>query len=195
MMLLCKHLSTAAAAEAQESSSSSQADVQAVLLLLEAVDGAVQRLGRQLAAAAAAAAMHPELGKQMKQQAMLQKAVQQAVGDFQAGDPEKLQYTAADLQRAGQLLGPQLLQQAQEFVEGVCGALPLRHCCNNPGCLNMGGLSEAALVAGAGSRCSGCRACYYCSRECQLAAWRLHKPVCKRLQAAAAASKHEQVMD
>uniref|UniRef100_A0A383VT77 MYND-type domain-containing protein n=1 Tax=Tetradesmus obliquus TaxID=3088 RepID=A0A383VT77_TETOB len=85
-------------------------------------------------------------------------------------------------------LGPQLLQQAQELAEGVCAALPLRHCCNNPRCLNLGGLSEAALVAGAGSRCSGCRASYYCSRECQLAAWRLHKPVCRRLQAAAAAT-------
>jgi hypothetical protein len=95
---------------------------------------------------------------------------------------------AEALQQAGQMLGPQLLQQAQEFAEAVCAALPLRHCCNNPGCLNLGGLSEAGLVAGAGSRCSGCKACYYCSRDCQLAAWRQHKPVCKRLQAAAAAA-------
>jgi hypothetical protein len=85
-------------------------------------------------------------------------------------------------------VGPQLLQQVLHFAEGVCAALPLRHCCNNPGCVNLGGLSEAGLVAGAGSRCSRCRACYYCSRECQLAAWPLHKPVCKQLQAAATAA-------
>uniref|UniRef100_A0A383W246 phytol kinase n=1 Tax=Tetradesmus obliquus TaxID=3088 RepID=A0A383W246_TETOB len=102
-----------------------------------------------------------------------------------AADPGSWESLTGNLQRAGQLLGPQLLQQAQELAEGVCAALPLHHCCNNPRCLNLGGLSEAALVAGAGSRCSGCRASYYCSRECQLAAWRLHKPVCKRLQAAA----------
>jgi hypothetical protein len=94
----------------------------------------------------------------------------------------------AALQRDGAALGPQLLQQVLHFAEGVCAALPLRHCCNNPGCINLGGLSEAGLVAGAGSRCSRCRACYYCSRECQLAAWPLHKPVCKRLQAAEAAT-------
>jgi hypothetical protein len=88
------------------------------------------------------------------------------------------------LQRANIAVGPQLLQQVLHYAEGVCAALPLRHCCNNPGCVNLGGLSEPGLVAGAGSRCSSCRACYYCSRECQLAAWPLHKPVCKRLQAA-----------
>jgi hypothetical protein len=91
-------------------------------------------------------------------------------------------------QRASTALGPQLLQQVLHYAEGVCAALPLRHCCNNPGCLNLGGLSEAGLVAGAGSRCSRCRACYYCSRECQLAAWPLHKPVCKQLRAAEAAA-------
>jgi hypothetical protein len=88
------------------------------------------------------------------------------------------------LQRASIAGGAQLLQQVMHLAEGVCAGLPLRHCCNNPGCVNLGGLSEAGLVAGAGSRCSRCRACYYCSRECQLAAWPLHKPVCKRLRAA-----------
>jgi hypothetical protein len=145
------------------------------------------------AAAAAAAAIQPQLKKLLKQQERLHEAVQLAVGHFPADlDPSSGSsqgLSAAALQLAGQMLGPQLLQQAQEFAEGVCAALPLRHCCNNPGCLNLGGLSEAGLVAGAGSRCSGCKAWYYCSRECQVAAWRLHKPVCKRLQAAAAGSQ------
>jgi hypothetical protein len=134
------------------------------------------------AAAAGGAAAGPELVKMLDQHATLQRGYDAAVA-AQAARPSD----APLPQNFEQLLGPQLLQQVQHFAEGVCAALPLRHCCNNPGCLNLVGLSEAGLVAGAGSRCSGCKACYYCSRECQLAVWRLHKPVCKRLQAAAAA--------
>uniref|UniRef100_A0A383WFL9 MYND-type domain-containing protein n=1 Tax=Tetradesmus obliquus TaxID=3088 RepID=A0A383WFL9_TETOB len=146
-------------------------------------------------AAAAAAAVRPVLTKLLAKHKQLQHELdaaeeeeeeEQEEADKCAGSRESL---LGNLQRAGQRMGPQLLQQAQQLAEGVCAALPLRHCCNNPHCLNLGGLSEAALAAGAGSRCSGCRASYYCSRECQLAAWRLHKPVCKRLQAAAAASQ------
>jgi hypothetical protein len=121
----------------------------------------------------AAAAVSPQVAKLLKKLVTLeQHKMDAAAAAVECNRASVLQHSA------------QLLQRGQEFAEGVCGA-PLRHCCNNPGCLNLGGLSEAALVAGAGSRCSGCRACYYCSRECQLAAWRLHKPVCKRLRIAA----------
>jgi hypothetical protein len=131
---------------------------------------------------AAVAAVRPVLSKLLAQHAAVAKAMTQA-----SPTAEKLtsqcMSTAEAMQHVGQLLGRQLLQQVQEFAGGVCGALPLRHCCNNPGCVNMDGLSEAALVAGAGSRCSRCKVCYYCSKGCQEAAWRLHKPVCKRLHA------------
>eukprot|EP00831_Metopus_contortus_P062236 TRINITY_DN54282_c0_g1_i1.p2 TRINITY_DN54282_c0_g1~~TRINITY_DN54282_c0_g1_i1.p2 ORF type:complete len:108 (-),score=18.18 TRINITY_DN54282_c0_g1_i1:44-367(-) len=30
----------------------------------------------------------------------------------------------------------------------------------------------------AGQRCSRCKQEWYCSRECQVAAWKAHKPVC-----------------
>jgi hypothetical protein len=131
--------------------------------------------------AAAGSSAAPELRKLIKQQAKLQGAVTALVDD-------SCRPAAASLQLGErlQLKQPQLLQQLQEFAEGVCAALPQRHCCNNPKCTKLGVLSEAELVAGAGSRCSRCRACFYCSRECQLAAWPLHKPVCKRLQQAAA---------
>jgi hypothetical protein len=151
------------------------------------------------AASSSAPAIRPVIAALLSQHGNLPQSVQEAVAKCQAGDAaaadlhdgavvvcsQQQQQQQQQQQHAAALLDPQLLQQAQEFAEGVCAALPLRHCCNNPRCLNLGGLSEAALVAGAGSRCSCCRACYYCSRECQLAAWSLHKPVCKRLQAVA----------
>jgi len=28
-------------------------------------------------------------------------------------------------------------------------------------------------------RCTGCNACWYCSKECQVEDWRAHRPVCK----------------
>jgi hypothetical protein len=34
--------------------------------------------------------------------------------------------------------------------------------------------------------CSGCHAAYYCNQECQKAAWKGHKPACKKAQSAAA---------
>jgi hypothetical protein len=51
----------------------------------------------------------------------------------------------------------QLLQQVQQAAEAVCAELPLPHCCNYTSCSNLSGDSEAALVGGKGSVCSGCR--------------------------------------
>ena len=63
---------------------------------------------------------------------------------------------------------------------GVCSA---RGCCNNPRCMNLGGVSEMGLVVGRGGArgvCSGCREVCYCSREYQEAAWEVHKNWCSR---------------
>ena len=58
-----------------------------------------------------------------------------------------------------------------------------RGCCNNPRCMNLGGVSEMGLVVGReGARglCSGCREVFYCSRECQEEAWVLHRDFCSQ---------------
>jgi hypothetical protein len=33
----------------------------------------------------------------------------------------------------------------------------------------------------AGQRCSRCKSDWYCSRECQVASWKSHKPICDLL--------------
>jgi hypothetical protein len=58
--------------------------------------------------------------------------------------------------------------------------------CNNPACTTFSGPSESSIVQGSTSRCSSCRAARYCSKSCQRAAWKQHRPVCKALTAAAA---------
>jgi hypothetical protein len=62
----------------------------------------------------------------------------------------------------------------------LVAAAPLPLVCNNPGCENMAGVSEAG---GARKVCAGCR-CRYCSAACQAADWRRHKRACKRMAAA-----------
>ena len=64
--------------------------------------------------------------------------------------------------------------------------------CNNPLCGNVAGPSEAILVQGKTSRCSGCRAARYCGKACQASHWKQHKHVCKRLAAAATAAAAQQ---
>jgi hypothetical protein len=59
-------------------------------------------------------------------------------------------------------------------------AAPLPLVCNNPGCKNMAGASEAGAAR---QVCAGCRCCY-CSAVCQTADWGRHKRACKRLAAA-----------
>eukprot|EP00878_Enallax_costatus_P025673 GHUV01027492.1.p1 GENE.GHUV01027492.1~~GHUV01027492.1.p1 ORF type:complete len:406 (+),score=160.74 GHUV01027492.1:634-1851(+) len=70
--------------------------------------------------------------------------------------------------------------QLQQLGAGVAAALPVAFCCNNPGCMNEDGCSEAEL----GSRCKGCMSARYCGRECQKEHWKLHKVVCKSRAAA-----------
>jgi hypothetical protein len=59
-------------------------------------------------------------------------------------------------------------------------AAPLPLVCNNPGCENMAGVSEAGAAR---KVCAGCR-CRYCSAACQTADWRRHKRACKCMAAA-----------
>jgi hypothetical protein len=61
------------------------------------------------------------------------------------------------------------------------------YACNNPACSNVSGPSELLLVNGRSCVCGGCRVAHYCSRDCQRQHWKLHKPVCQALAAAACA--------
>jgi hypothetical protein len=62
--------------------------------------------------------------------------------------------------------------------------IAVRHFCNNLACVNLNGPTEVRLVSGRGCMCAGCRMARYCGRDCQRAAWKQHKPVCKALAAA-----------
>jgi hypothetical protein len=50
-----------------------------------------------------------------------------------------------------------LPEKLDVFAPHVIAQLPLRWACNFPGCANLGGASELALVGGKSCVCSGCR--------------------------------------
>lgn len=92
-----------------------------------------------------------------------------AFGSTAAGD--FLVATLEDGARAASLgdLRPLRRTIRQNGQRAVARALEARH-----GCEHCGRASSAALLA-----CTGCRAVEYCSRDCQKAAWKLHKPSCR----------------
>jgi hypothetical protein len=79
------------------------------------------------------------------------------------------------------------LIKALTSVGEVLSMFAVRHCCNNPGCSNTAGLSEASIVSGKGCVCAGCKVARYCGKPCHVAHWKVaHKRVCKVLAAASA---------
>jgi hypothetical protein len=76
-----------------------------------------------------------------------------------------------------------LARQLQKTGNRLSG-IAVRQFCNNPACGNLSGPTELRLVSGRGCMCAGCRMARYCGRDCQRAAWKQHKPVCKALAAA-----------
>ena len=68
----------------------------------------------------------------------------------------------------------QLLVHLLPVCEEVIAALPLPLGCNNPRCVNLSGMSEAASA----KVCTGCRKVHYCSPECIKAHWKEHKSYC-----------------
>jgi hypothetical protein len=80
-----------------------------------------------------------------------------------------------------------LTADEQAFVLRVAGCVvvPNQPGCWHPLCLNLSGLSETDVVT---RPCNQCRRARYCSRECQVAHWKMgHKATCKPAAAAAAA--------
>lgn len=77
-----------------------------------------------------------------------------------------------------------VLLQLQQLALDVLAQLPTHKMCANHNCVQMGCLSEKELCE---KRCSACKTAY-CSKECSRAHWKTHKPLCKRLTAAAAAA-------
>jgi hypothetical protein len=50
-----------------------------------------------------------------------------------------------------------IAQQMLALGKALCAQLPLPHCCNNPGCVELRGASELQLVGGKSCVCSRCR--------------------------------------
>jgi hypothetical protein len=71
----------------------------------------------------------------------------------------------------------------QCWADAVYAALPSRRCCSNPCCVVVREMSESNLVNGKACCCGGCsaadQAVRYCSRDCQVSHWQLHKALCR----------------
>ena len=80
-----------------------------------------------------------------------------------------------------------LVQQLQATGAMLC-KIAVPHFCNNAACAKLSGVTELQLVSGRSCICAGCHIVRYCWRECQRAAWKQHKPVCKALAATDAAA-------
>lgn len=97
------------------------------------------------------------------------------------------QARAKVLQDAGLRLQRGIFVLRLEDAAARLADLPFSWGCNNPSCCNTSGPSELQLVKGKAHLCSGCRTARYCSRECQTAHWKRHRPACNALAAAALA--------
>lgn len=75
------------------------------------------------------------------------------------------------------------LQEQFHTVGQVLSSFGHPSACNNPACTTFRGPSDSSLVVGSNSKCSSCRMARYCSKSCQRAAWKQHKPVCRALAA------------
>ena len=72
----------------------------------------------------------------------------------------------------------QLLQDLLRLCELLLAEVPCTIGCSNPACVDLRGDSEVKVSCKA---CTGCKVVYYCSRECQVAHWKVHKGICKKL--------------
>jgi hypothetical protein len=100
------------------------------------------------------------------------------IQDTPGGPPAAGKITAAvSSQQMTQMR--QLYHDSLAICRAVTARAPLPVVCNNPGCGELSGVSEAAAARYV---CAGC-GCRYCSAACQAAGWRSHKKACRRMAA------------
>ena len=79
-----------------------------------------------------------------------------------------------------------LLVEVVKLSELMLAEVPCTMGCSNPLCTNLSGVSEMEVKAGSRKTvlkaCTACNVVWYCSRECQVGHWKVHQPLCKRLQ-------------
>ena len=79
-----------------------------------------------------------------------------------------------------------LLVEVVKLSDLMLAEVPCTMGCSNPLCTNLSGVSEMEVKAGSRKTvlkaCTACNVVWYCSRECQVAHWKVHQPLCKRLQ-------------
>uniref|UniRef100_A0A383V7J8 MYND-type domain-containing protein n=1 Tax=Tetradesmus obliquus TaxID=3088 RepID=A0A383V7J8_TETOB len=109
--------------------------------------------------------------------------LQQLQGDIQQQRQQLQEMMIEVCQALQQLLASQKLQ---DWVEAASAALPLRWCCNHPGCSNLGTAGSKArgseLRRVGGRQCSKCKCACYCSKVCLGAHWEQHQKVCKSIR-------------
>jgi hypothetical protein len=85
----------------------------------------------------------------------------------------------AALERAAQQRGNSPQQYLQQKLLALAWRHPVPGVCGNVLCGRLEGPSAVGQVRGPkGTLCGGCRAAWYCCKECQLVAWEAHRLVC-----------------